>query len=135
MLKVWKWIAQWYGRGRLSSAQPHRYVIRRSAFGRVSIRFDGGPSYPGMVSDLKSAFETFGHVVRHCEELSGAEWARRIASTGGFITTDELNAVLTLLPSPVQDRRSDAISQDQNLSPSVSGPDESHLHTPPAVEA
>lgn len=111
MLRVWKWIIQWCGRGRLSKAQPYKHGIKRSAMGRLSIRFDGGPSYPAMVNDLKAAFERCGHVVRQSEELSGAEWARRITDSGVFISEDELNAVLTLLPSPKQDCHRDEISQ------------------------
>lgn len=111
MLRVWKWIIRWCGRGRFSTVQPYEYVIRRSALGRLSIRFDGGPSYPEMVNDLKGAFERCGHVVRLGEELSGVEWARLITDSGVFISADELNAVLTLLPSPAQDRHSDAVSQ------------------------
>lgn len=111
MRRVWKRIIQWCWKARFSTAQPYQYVIRRSALGRLSIRFDAGPSYPAMVNDLKGAFERCGHVVRQCEELSGAEWARRITDAGVFISADELNAVRTLLPSPEQDRHSDVVSQ------------------------
>ncbi|MBB3105220.1 hypothetical protein [Azomonas macrocytogenes] len=104
MMQRWQWWARKLHGLRLSVTTllntprvDDRYMISRSVWGRLSIRFDGGPFYPEMVNDLESAFKRFGHLVEHGEELSGAQWAYRIIASGQSVTAAELNAIRTLL--------------------------------------
>ncbi|WP_242675358.1 hypothetical protein [Phytopseudomonas dryadis] len=106
MVQMGKWVTQRLrasylvdtAAGLIDMCRPGaRYGIKRSASGRLRIRFYGGPFYPAMVNDLERAFERFGHLVERGEELSGAQWADRIIASGQSATSAELAAIRTLL--------------------------------------
>lgn len=102
MLQVGEWLARWMGRFRSAERAGrgrivHRHAIRRSALGRLTIRFDGGPCYAEMVDALESAYERFGCLVENREELSGREWIERIIATGQPVSAAELDAIRTLM--------------------------------------
>ena len=71
-------------------------------FGWLTIRLSGGPAYPDMLDDLWRVYKRYGYLVRSGEELSGQEWAKRIVTTDACLTTKELQAIKTLLPSPAE---------------------------------
>lgn len=54
------------------------YRIKRSIFGRCSVRFTGGPVYEDMVDELRQLTKTFGKLLRRWEVLSGPQWIARI---------------------------------------------------------
>ena len=50
------------------------HFIKRSWTGWLSIRFDGGCSYPSMVESLKAVYQRYGYLVRLGESLSAQCW-------------------------------------------------------------
>lgn len=78
-----------------------RYVcdfwIGRSRLGRLSIRFDGGPSYTEMIDALKEAVELHGPLVKRGDKISGSEWLRRIDQNDVRITKRHRRAIQTLM--------------------------------------
>lgn len=95
------------GSENLSSPSPpengyrltHRdeHVIQRSRFGILTIRFDGGCSYPSMIEFLKLLSRRFGHLIVLREKLSGQGWADRIVESGHSLSGEEVEAILTLM--------------------------------------
>lgn len=90
------------GNGQHAGSEPHTergFGIRRSRLGWLSVRFDGGPSYPEMVALLKEMVEQYGHCVKRGEGLSGSEWLSRIEQDGRRITECQRQAIQTLMES------------------------------------
>lgn len=79
------------------STHRDEHVIQRSKFGRLTVRFDGGCSYPSMIESLKLVFRRFGHLVVIREKLSGQGWAERIVESGHSLSDEEVEAILTLM--------------------------------------
>lgn len=75
----------------------HGFGIRRSRLGRISVRFDGGPSYLEMVATLKEMVDRYGYCVKRGEGLSGSEWLRRIEQSDMRITERQRQAIQTLM--------------------------------------
>lgn len=73
------------------------HVIGRSWFGGLSICFDGGCSYPSMISVLEAVFRRYGRLVRFGESLSAQGWIDRVEASGFHISDQERMAVLTLM--------------------------------------
>lgn len=84
------------GSGRRSTCE---FGISRSRLGWLSVRFDGGPSYPEMVAALKEMVDNYGNLVKRGESLLGTEWLRRIDQTSGRTTERQKLAVQTLMRS------------------------------------
>lgn len=73
--------------------------ISRSCLGWLSVRFDGGPSYPEMVATLKQMADQYGYLIRRGEKVSGGEWLQRINEAGARLTECQIRAVRTLMAS------------------------------------
>lgn len=73
------------------------HVIGRSWLGGLSICFDGGCSYPSMISVLEAVFRRYGRLVRFGESLSAQDWIARVEESGFHISEQERVAVLTLM--------------------------------------
>ncbi len=73
------------------------FGISRSRFGRLRVRFDGGPSYSEMVDTLQKLCGLYGHLVKRGENLTASEWLQRINANGARLTLDELASVETLM--------------------------------------
>ena len=73
------------------------HVIERSRFGRLSICFDGGCSYPAMINVLSAVFKRYGRLVRFGEQLSAQGWIDRVEERGYQISDQERVAVFTLM--------------------------------------
>ncbi|MCF5666405.1 hypothetical protein GIV47_15690, partial [Pseudomonas marginalis] len=73
------------------------HVIGRSRFGRLSICFDGGCSYPAMINVLRAVFKRYGRLVRFGERLSAQGWIDRVEARGFQISDQERVAVFTLM--------------------------------------
>lgn len=88
------------GHGQQVGSEPHAeggFGIRRSRLGWLSVRFDGGPSYPEMVATLKDMVARYGHCIKRGEGLSGSEWLRRIEQGDVRITERQRQAIQTLM--------------------------------------
>lgn len=88
--------------GHSQTTESKRYVasgfgISRSRLGWLSIRFEGGPSYPEMVGTLKEMVELHGRLVKRGERISGTEWLRRIEASGACISEGQTQAIRTLM--------------------------------------
>lgn len=99
MLLIGKWLRRGE-RNRWCARATPKYVIRRSPFGWLTIRFVGGPVYPNMLDDLRRVYRRCGHLVLSGEELSGQGWIERIVTAGAGLSAEELHAIKTLLPTP-----------------------------------
>lgn len=75
----------------------HNFGISRSRLGWLSVRFEGGPSYPEMVDMLKEMVDRFGGLVNRGERISGSEWLRRIDESSKRITERQRQMVHTLM--------------------------------------
>lgn len=75
------------------------FGISRSRLGWLSVRFDGGPSYPEMVATLKQMADQYGYLIRRGEKVSGGEWLQRINEAGARLTECQMRAVQTLMAS------------------------------------
>lgn len=73
--------------------------ISRSRIGWLSVRFDGGPSYPEMVAILKEMVDQYGGLVKRGERISGYEWLRRIDQRSVQATDAQRHAIQTLMRS------------------------------------
>lgn len=73
------------------------FRISRSRFGWLSVRFDGGPSYPEMVATLKQMADQYGYLIRRGEKVSGGEWLQRINEAGARLTECQIQTVRTLM--------------------------------------
>lgn len=82
------------GSGRRSACD---FGISRSRFGWLSVRFDGGPSYPEMVETLEGMVALHGHLVRRGESISGPEWLQRIDHSGVSAEESQIKAIQTLM--------------------------------------
>ncbi|PPS64414.1 hypothetical protein CR917_03505 [Pseudomonas sp. BRM28] len=88
------------GNGQQAGSGRHTesdFGISRSRLGWLSVRFDGGPSYPEMVATLKEMIDRYGHCVKRGEGLSGSEWLSRIEQGGMRITECQKQAIQTLM--------------------------------------
>lgn len=72
------------------------FGISRSRLGWLSIRFDGGPSYPQMVARLKDMVDQYGYLVSRGEGISGADWLQRIEASGAVVTEHNMQVIRTL---------------------------------------
>lgn len=73
------------------------FWISRSRLGWLSVRFDGGPSYPEMVATLKQMAYQYGYLIRRAEKVSGSEWLQRISEAGAPLTESQIQTVRTLM--------------------------------------
>lgn len=73
------------------------HLIGRSWLGGLSICFDGGCSYPSMVTLLEAVFKRYGRLVRFGESLSAQAWMDRVEACGFQVSAQERLAVLTLM--------------------------------------
>lgn len=73
------------------------HSIQRSSLGRLTIRFEGGSSYPAMVESLKGVFRRSGYLIARGESLSGPHWVKRMLEGGLSISKEEVEAVRTLM--------------------------------------
>lgn len=74
-----------------------QFGIGRSRLGRLSVRFDGGPSYPEIVDMLQDMVNQYGYLVRHGERLSGAEWIERISETNTQVSALQTLSIKTFM--------------------------------------
>lgn len=74
-----------------------QFGISRSRLGRLSVRFDGGPSYPEMVDVLQDMVNQYGYLVRRSERLSGEEWIERILETNTQVSALQTLSIKTLM--------------------------------------
>lgn len=80
-----------------STKQRPEFWVKRSLIGSLRIRFDGGPSYPKMVEDLRQALNNHGRLVRRGERLSGSDWVHRIKKHQGPLSECQASAIETLM--------------------------------------
>lgn len=73
------------------------FGISRSRLGWLSVRFDGGPTYPEMVETLEGMVALHGHLVRRGERISGPEWLQRISDSGVPADESKIKAIRTLM--------------------------------------
>ena len=73
------------------------HSIQRSSLGRLTIRFEGGCSYPSMVESLKRVFRRSGCLIARGESLSGPHWVKRMLESGHSISKEDVEAVRTLM--------------------------------------
>lgn len=78
------------------------YGVGRSVFGRLTIRFDGGPSYPAMVDDLERGLERYGGLVKKGVWLTGEEWVQCVIASDPDADMKILHAIRTLMPASVK---------------------------------
>lgn len=84
---------------KVGSGRPNicAFGISRSRLGWLSVRFDGGPSYPEMVESLKEIVDRHGHLVKRGDKISGSEWLRRIDQSNVRVTERQRQAIQTLM--------------------------------------
>ena len=87
---------------RPSSKRKELYGVSRSALGRLSICFEGGPSYPEMVDDLELALQRYGHLISIGECLTGEEWVQLIVANGTDVDMVAIHAIRTLMPAAIK---------------------------------
>ncbi len=85
-------------RGTISSPiEREYYCIRRSRWGWLLMRFEGGPHYPEMVEILRDLLMRQGALIKRGEQLSGIQWLARMEQCGVSLTQAQRTAVQTLL--------------------------------------
>lgn len=94
------WLRQPGPWGLLQRWQPDCYGLSRSVLGWLSIRFEGGPSYPEMINQLKIARQRYGHLIQIGETVRGDEWIERIQLVDPAPDAHLIHAIRTLLPCP-----------------------------------
>lgn len=103
MVRMWKVVRLWIKEivlfGRFGSARNEVYGVSRSVFGRLSIRFDGGPSYPEMVNDLEQSLLCYGYLIDNGTCFTGEEWIQRIVTSGADADMRKIHAIRTLMPA------------------------------------
>lgn len=106
MVQVWTTVGRWVrdviSLRRPSSKRNEVYGVSRSALGRLSIRFEGGPSYPEMVDDLEWALQRYGHLISTGECLTGEEWVQLIVTNGAGVDMVAIHAIRTLMPAAIK---------------------------------
>lgn len=106
MVQIWTTVGRWVREVaslRLSSSiHNETYGVKRSTWGRLSIRFEGGPSYPDMVDDLERASQRYGHLISNGACLTGEDWIQLIVASGGDIDMVAIHAIRTLIPAAMK---------------------------------
>jgi len=106
MVLMWNMVGRWIrdviSLIRPSSKRNEVYTVSRSALGRLSIRFEGGPSYPEVVDDLERALQRYGHLISTGECLTGEEWVQLIVTSGADVDMVAIHAIRTMMPAAIK---------------------------------